>query len=251
MDMINVEHHEKVAILRLNNGVTNPLNLEFLEEISKNLKKLKQDPSVRSVVVTSANDKFFSIGFDIPKLYDLSREEVSIFYQAYNRVCMDLYTFPKPTIAAITGHAIAGGCILTLCCDLRFIAEGKKLMGLNEIKLGVPVPYPGDRILTQLVGTRYASDIMNSGEFYSTSEQLRMGMVDFVLPLKQVVPESIDRIRIMGAMPNEGFRMIKRNRVEPVEEQVFANLAEKEQYFLGCWFSDEARKRLKEAISKF
>lgn len=75
-----------------------------------------------------------------------------------------LYTLPKPVVAAITGHAIAGGCILALCCDYRFISEGRKLMGLNEVKLGVPVPYLADRVLHALVGTRYAREIIESGE---------------------------------------------------------------------------------------
>jgi enoyl-CoA hydratase/carnithine racemase len=164
---------------------------------------------------------------------------------------MDLYTLPKPTIAALTGHAIAGGCVLALCCDYRFIAEGKKLMGLNEIKLGVPVPYPGDRILSQMVGARKAQEIMEGGEFYPPEESYKIGMVDQVSPLEQVLPEAIKQAKLLGAMPNKAYGMIKRNRVEGVESQVQAQLAKKEKFFLECWYSDETRKRLQEAIKKF
>jgi enoyl-CoA hydratase/carnithine racemase len=202
-------------------------------------------------VLGSSNDKFFSIGFDIPELFDLARKDFRVFYQAFNGVCMDLYTLPKPTIAAITGHAIAGGCILALCCDYRFIAEGRKLMGLNEIKLGIPVPYPGDCILRQVAGTRNAREIMSTGEFYHSEELLQIGMVDQVLPLDQVLPKAIEKAGLLGALPHEAFGMIKRNRVETVEAQVLAHLAEKEQFFIECWYSDEARVRLKEAIKKF
>ncbi|MFQ6084117.1 MAG: enoyl-CoA hydratase/isomerase family protein [Candidatus Aminicenantia bacterium] len=251
MELISIEYHDKVAILKLNRGITNALNLQLVNKLAEILQKVKDDSDVHSLVLGSSNEKFFSIGFDIPQLFELTKKDFKVFYQTFNRVCIDLYTFPKPTIAAITGHAIAGGCILALCCDYRFIAEGRKLMGLNEIKLGVPVPYPADCILHQIVGARNAREIMSTGEFYQPEELLQMGMVDQVLPLEQVLEKSIEKAKLLGALPHEAFGMIKRNRVEVVETQVLTHLAEKEQFFIECWYSDETRKRLKEAIKKF
>lgn len=251
MTSVEVESHDKVTLLKLKRGITNALSLEFLEEISKNLNELKDDASANSLVLTSENYKFFSIGFDIPILYELNRNEMKIFYQTFNRLSLDLYTFPKPTIAAITGHVIAGGCILTLCCDYRIISEGHKLMGLNEIKLGVPIPYPGDCILHQIAGSKYAKEIMESGDFYEPENSLQMGMVDQVVPLENVLPESIKKAKILGEMPKDAFFMIKRNRVEMVENRILKHINEKEQFFLDCWFSDDTRKRLKEAMKKF
>jgi len=130
------------------------------------IEKIKHDANVKGIVLTSSNEKFFSIGFDIPGLFEFSKEDLSNFYRSFNQLSIALNTLPKPTIAAITGHAIAGGCILALCCDYRFIAEGRKLMGPNEIKLGVPIPYPADCILRSLVGTRNAREITDNGDFY-------------------------------------------------------------------------------------
>jgi len=251
MKNLIIDYQDKVAILKLNKGITNSLNLEFIKNISEHLQDIKEESSISSLVITSKNKKFFSIGFDIPELYELDREGMNRFYKNYNRLCLDLYTFPKPTVASITGHAIAGGCILTLCCDTRLIADGRKLMGLNEVKLGVPVPYPGDCILKQLVGTRNARDVMETGEFYETDDLLRMGMVDLVLPLDKVLPKSIEKARILGERPSMAFRTIKRNRVEVIESHIKKYLEEKEEIFLDCWFSSEARKQLKEAIKKF
>jgi len=251
MELIRIEHHGKVVILKLNRGVTNALNLQLVNQLAENLQEVRDDPEAHSLVLCSSNEKFFSIGFDIPELFKLAKKDFEIFYQAFNRVCMDLYTLPKPTVAAIAGHAIAGGCILALCCDYRFIAEGRKLMGLNEIKLGVPVPYPGDCILQQIVGARNAREITGTGEFYRPEELLQMGMVDQVLPLEQVLPKSIEKAELLGALPNKAFWMIKRNRVETVETRVLKRLAEKERFFIECWYSDETRERLKKAIKKF
>lgn len=251
MKLIRIEYRDRVAILKLNRGITNALNLQLVNQLAENLQKVRDDSDVHSLVLGSSNEKFFSIGFDIPELFKLTRKDFRVFYQAFNQVCIDLYTLPKPTIAAITGHAIAGGCILALCCDYRFIAEGRKLMGLNEIKLGIPVPYPGDCILRHVAGTRNAREISGTGEFYHPEELLQMGMVDQVLSLEQVLPKSIEKAKFLGALPHKAFGMIKRNSVEVIEAQILTHLAEKEQFFIECWYSDEARKRLKKAIKKF
>jgi len=242
---------ETVGVLKLTRGITNAINLELVNELTRNLQKIRQDPDIRSIVISGSNDKFFAIGFDIPELIKLSPEDFMVFYRSYNRLCLDLYSFPKPTIAAITGHAIAGGCILALCCDYRIISEGRKLMGLNEIKLGVPVPYPGDCILRQIVGARNAQEITYTGDFYPSEKLLQMGMVNKVVPLELVQSEAIEKAKFLGSLPQEAFVTIKHNRIEIVEAQILKYLTEKEQSFLKHWFSAEARKQLEEAIKKF
>lgn len=253
MKMITIDYHDndRVMVVKLNRGVINALNLEVVNQLAEILQKAKNNDNVHAVVLGSSNNKFFSIGFDIPELYKLTEEDFMVFYQRFNRMCLDLYTLPKPTIAAITGHATAGGCILALCCDYRFIAEGKKLMGLNEIKLGVPVPYPADCVLRSIVGDRNARDIMESGGFYRPEQSLQMGLVDNVLPLENVLAESITKATTMAALPQKAFELIKLNRVETITAQILAHLKEKERLFHTCWYSDYARKQLEEAIEKY
>ncbi len=251
MELITIDHLDQVALVRLNHGVTNKLTMQLLEELGEALQAAQVDPEVQGLVLASANDKFFSIGFDIPGLFELSRDDFTPFYQAFNRTCLDLFTFPKPTAAAITGHAIAGGCILALCCDYRYIAEGRKLMGLNEIRLGVPVPYVADCILRQLIGARQAREVLELGEFYQSVDVLRLGMVDSVLPLERVLETATEKVKKLGSFPQPAFAVIKRNRVEPVEAEIRARLAEREQAFIECWFSDVAREKLKAVMEKF
>jgi len=251
MEYIITEDRDQVVILKLAHDDTNPLNAELIQELAEELRRVKANPEVSGLVLGSTNDKFFSIGFDIPNLYELSRNDFAVFYHAFNSFCLELYTLPKPTVAAITGHAVAGGCILALCCDYRFIADGRKLMGLNEIKLGVPVPYPADRILRQTIGNRDARNVLESGEFYNPNELLHFGMVDEILPLGQVIPMSIEKTRSLGDLPQGAFAAIKQNRVEAVEAQIKARLDEKEALFLDCWNRQESRSLLKDAIERF
>ncbi|MBU7017365.1 MAG: enoyl-CoA hydratase/isomerase family protein [Theionarchaea archaeon] len=251
MKMIQIDYHGSVAVVKLARSITNALNLQLITELQESLDKVNQDPDVHGIVISSSNDKFFSIGLDIPQLYPLSEKDFMNFYQVFNQVQIDLYTVPKPTVAAVTGHAVAGGCVLALCCDYRFISEGRKFMGLNEIKLGVSIPYPADCILRNVVGTRVARNIVDSGEFYLPEQLLATGLVDCVLPLEDVLPKSIEKAHMVGALPLKAFASIKQSRVEQVEAQIKKLLKEKEELFVKLWFSDEAREQLRKAMEKF
>ena len=251
MEMILTEYDDGVAVLKLNRGTTNALNLELLTELSRTIKKVDKDPDVNSIVLTSSSEKFFCIGYDIRELYTISQEDFTVFYHEFNQVLIDLYTVLKPTVAAITGHAIAGGCALTLGCDYRYIAEGRKLMGINVLRLGLPAPYLVNAILERIVGARVARDIIDTGEFYPPDQLVQMGLVDCIVPLNEVIPQSIEKARFLGSLPQKSFVITKRDRVEWIEVQVLKRLAEKERFFVECFFSDEARQLLKEALEKF
>jgi enoyl-CoA hydratase/carnithine racemase len=251
MNLVSHEIQDNLAILKLNRGVTNSLNLELVHQLGENLSRLRSNPEVKAIVLASANDKFFSIGFDIPELLDLPRAEFAFFYSLFDQICLELYTFRKPTVAAITGHAIAGGCILALCCDYRYIAAGRKLMGLNEIKLGVPVPFPADCILRNLIGTRLARDVMDSGEFYPPEELLRIGMVDRVIPAEEALPAAFAKAQELASVSPEAFALVKRNRVDRLEARIRSRLEDRERQFIELWYSEGTRKLLKEATTKF
>ncbi|MFO7555866.1 MAG: enoyl-CoA hydratase/isomerase family protein [Desulfobacterales bacterium] len=251
MGMISVEKHGKVLLAKLNYGVTNALNPKVFHELGEILLQVENDNAVHGLVLGSSNEKFFSIGFDIPKLYEMDRDDFSAFYRMFNKVCMDLYTLSKPTVAAITGHAIAGGCILALCCDYRFIGKGKKLMGLNEVKLGVPVPYLPDRVLHALAGAQKAREMMEGGRFYSPDEMLKAGVVDEVLSNEEVVKKAIEHADALGSLSKKAYGVIKQNRVEVIAEQVAARQEDKAEKFIECWYSDVARECLKEAMKAF
>ncbi len=249
--MISSTLQGNVAVVTLDRGVTNAINLELIEALSETLSKARQDRAVGSLVLASANDKFFSIGFDLPHLLGLTRERFEAFFRAFNRLCISLYTLPKGTVATLTGHAVAGGCILATCCDYRFLAEGKKLMGLNEIKLGLPLPYPADCILRSIVGVRAARTILDSGDLYRPEQSLAFGLVDQVLPLGEVRAEAITQAEALAMAPGQAYSISKQNRTEPVMDQVQARLDEKERNFFECWFQDEAQQRLQKAAEKF
>ena len=159
------------------------------------------------------------------------------FFHFFNEVCLDLYTLPRPTVAALTGHAIAGGFILASCCDYRFQASGKKFCGLNEINLGVPVPYFSDLVLRQLVGDRKATEIMVTGSLYPAEEAFRMGFLDALSDPEMVIREAAIKAGALGRLPAPAFQAIKFNRTSEIARKGRDYLDEDVRNFLTFWYT--------------
>lgn len=251
MGWIEVSTEGQVRVLTLNRGVTNAINMELVAEFREFLKEIKENPEISSLVITSANEKFFSMGFDVPELFPQDPQTFKKFFASYNHLCLELYTLPKPTIAALTGHTIAGGFILASCCDYRFLSQGKKFCALNEINLGVPVPFLSDCILRQRVGDRLATEMMVSGRMIPAEEAFQMGIIDALFPPDQVLLESIAKAQILGSLPHQAFAAIKDNRTRSLANEIHQHLEKDIQLFVKFWYLEEARQRLQEAIKKF
>ncbi len=248
---VHLEHQQGTALVTLDRGATHAIDHQTVSDLLALLEQTAADEAVRGLLLGSANHKFFSIGFDIPRLLEMPAEEMGRFYHDFNSLCLRLYTFPKPTAASITGHAIAGGCILALCCDHRFIAEGRKLMGVNELKLGVPVPWLAQQVLAMVCGESTAQQVVETGDLYDAARLLELGLVDRVLPLEEVRPGALARVAELGALTQRAFTISKLNRVGDVAERFLRRREDRERAFLACWHSEEAQQLLREAAKKF
>ena len=248
MDHAIVEDHGDIAVLRLNNGVTNAINGATVHNLSEAFDEIEN--SFRGLVL-AGGEKFFSIGFDLPTILLFTRSEMAEFFADFNALSAGLYTCGVPTCCALRGHATAGGCILALACDYRIAASGKKLIGLNEAKLGVPVPFFADLLLRQLVDDRVATDMLYTGEFLTSSEAEQVGLVDLVCDQEEVEQRAIEKVQALTTVSGSAFKAIKSNRVEAVIRRYDRQREAKDGYFLDCWFSDTAQMALKEASARF
>ena len=129
-----------MAVIRLDNGVTNAINRGLLNDLQATLNEVRGVPPDWS---WQGATKFFSIGFDLPTPDPMDREQFSVFWDDFNQLFYDIYTLPIPTLCAMRGHAVAGGAILALATDFRIGTAGKKRIGLNELKLGISGPLSG------------------------------------------------------------------------------------------------------------
>ena len=248
MSIVKIEPHADVAVLRLNNGVTNAISPELVESLAVALQHAKKE---FKGLILAGGTKFFSIGFDLPALLQLERSAMTDFYFKFNQTALDLYTVPLPTVCAIAGHAIAGGTILALTADFRCASSGRKLMGLNEVKIGVPVPYLADLMLRQIVGDRAATELDYYGEFLEAEQAQKIGLLDQVCPAEELDRKAIEKAADLASLPPYGFRLIKANRVEEIQARFEEKGNVKMALFLDCWFNPAVQELLKEAARKF
>ena len=251
MSDVSVRSEGPVAVVSLAKGVTNPLGSMLVGELLGVIERVRDDPGAKAMVLTSESDRFFSIGLDIPELIEFEKDRFAEFAEAFDRLCLELYAMPKPTVVAIKGHATAGGAILALCADHRVMTAGRAVMGLNEVKLGVTVPYTTVRMLRDLVGGRSAARIMEMGDFFGPEEALALGMVDEVVPPEQVMNLSMELATSLAASPTEAYAAIKRTRTAPVVADIEAHLEERRAEFVDLWYSPHAREQLEQAMLKF
>jgi enoyl-CoA hydratase/carnithine racemase len=249
--MISIDTQGTIAVLKLDNGKKNPIDPGMLGETGKALREFREDPEIRGLVLGSTSDRFFSIGFDIPHLFDLPREDFGGFYRTFTEFCLDLYTFPKPTAASVQGHATAGGFILTLACDYRIIADGHNLLGLNEAKLGVPVPHFSEMVLERVAGRANAAIIIEEGEFFLPEDALTMGLAENVLPGDEVLTAAINAVSGVDAGIMDTFSTIKGARTKKIAKAVREDMDERTHAFLDRWYAPEVRENLKEAMRKY
>jgi enoyl-CoA hydratase len=247
--MLNIHDEGPVRILELAHGTANPIGPGLIAALRPALAEVMGSAAVRGLVLASASRRFFSIGFDLPAILPLERPAMAAFFQEANALWRDLLSMPKPVVAAIERHAVAGGCITALCCDHRIVEEGRVLVGVNEIKLGLPNPLLADSALRSLVGGRAARDVISMGEFYDPQAARAIGLVDTVVPEGQSRSQAMELAARLGE--SGAYAAIKRIRVAPILEEYDRRRAFEDEAFLDLWFSGDTRRRLQEALSRF
>jgi enoyl-CoA hydratase/carnithine racemase len=248
MSTIALEAQKDIAIVQLDNGVTNAVSRALVEDLSDALEKVKSE---FSGMVLAGGTKFFSIGLNVPELLELNRQEMTEFWHRFNRVCFDIFTLPVPTTCALAGHAPGAGAIFALACDFRFAAAGEKLVGFNEISLGIPVPYLADMMLRQVVGDRVATNMMYRGKLMTPEKAKETGLIDMVLESDELEDKAIKNTAEIAIFDSQALSAIKANRVEEICLKFEKNHKEKHEMFIDCWFSKPVQKLLHKAVEKF
>jgi enoyl-CoA hydratase/carnithine racemase len=248
MAMVALEDQGTVAIVRLTNGVTNPIGSEMIADLSAALEEVKR--RYRGLVL-AGNAKFFSIGLNLPELLRLEREAMAAFWNRFEDFALGLYLQPIPTACALTGHATGGGAILALACDYRFMAEGRRLIALNEVKIGVPVPYLADLMLRQIVTDRVAVDMEFRSRFLGPDEAKAAGLADVVCAEEEVETSALERIRELAAMPPEALTLTRQHRSREISARFQSVRADLSRAFTDCWFLPSTQALLREAAQRF
>ncbi len=243
MDFLDVSHAEGVATLTLQRGKVNAVNATVVHELQQCLRDLERDAQVRAVVLTGQG-KFFSFGLDVPELYPLPKDVFARFLHDFTDLYTEIYLYPKPVIAALNGHAIAGGCMLALACDRRLMVTGNAKIALNEITFGSAVFAGSVAMLRACVGERRAEKVLLTGKMVLPAEALALGLVDRVISGEHLMPCALAEARSLSAGAGMPWAAIKRLLREPIAEEMRRREGDSIREFVEIWYSAPTREQL-------
>lgn len=173
---LSVNNDNDVTTVTMKRPPVNSLNLELLTELSDVLTDLKKNKSP-GMILTSHSDKVFTAGLDIMEMHKPDPERFKQFWYALQDVWMKLYGSPFPTAAAINGHAPAGGCLLSMCCEYRVMVKNFNI-GLNETQLGIVAPIWFIKTMLNTISIRDTELALTTGRLFKTDEALEIGLID-------------------------------------------------------------------------
>ncbi|MEM7029821.1 MAG: enoyl-CoA hydratase/isomerase family protein [Chloroflexota bacterium] len=213
MSLMQITINKGIAQLTLDNPPLNVVTVDLTQQISDTLDDLAADPNVQVLVLTGAGDRVFCAGSDIKEFTAFIGPEGRVLERkliAENAMYSKLNKFPKPTIAALNGHALGGGLEMAVCCDLLVVSETARL-SLPEVNLGV-IPGSGGTIrVTRRIGEGRAKEMMLLGEPIDAQKALDWGLVNRVVPTDQVLETALELAAKLAALPNLALQCCKKS----------------------------------------
>lgn len=239
MSTVRVEDKaDGVRVLTLDRPPANAIASDLLGDLAAALHAAGSAESVRSVVITG-NGRFFSAGLDLRQTLNPSDLQ-EVLQQNFRDTFTDLLEFPKPTIAMLNGHAIAGGVVLLLACDYRLGVEGDYSVGLNEVAIGASFPKAAFEIVRLRLTHQQACEVLLGANIYPSSEAVRLGFVDELLPADTFEETVLRRAAKLGTYPREAYAHTKNALVAEAAERVKAESREEALATVSVWVTPES-----------
>lgn len=231
--MIVVEHRDGVSVVRMEHGEVNLLDLESLRELTDTFGELAAD-----VLVLTGAGRTFSAGVDLRRILDGGPDYVAEFLPMLTGAFRAVFDHPRPVVAAVNGHAIAGGCIIVAACDWRVMSAGT--IGVTELPVGVPFPPSALEVLRFAVGPAAAGMIM-TGQMRRPHEALAVGLIDEVVEPGLLIDSAVGRARQLAGIPAETFRLTKDQLRHDTRQRIDAGERVYAQHVLDAWVSPTAQ----------
>jgi len=242
-----LERYGSVSLLTLARGKVNAVDEATVDDLRERVADLARDPGTRALVLTGQGS-FFSFGFDVPALYDYSPADFTRFLTKFTGLYRALYDLPKPLVAAVNGHAVAGGFMLATSADHRVMATGKAKISLNEVTFGAGLFAGSVEMLRTIVGDRRAETIALAGAMYAAEDARAMGLVDEVAPPEAVVPRALEIAAGMADGDEAAYAAIKRLLRAPVLERIDRAEQASIARFVEIWYSPATRAHLRNIL---
>jgi enoyl-CoA hydratase/carnithine racemase len=247
MENIKTETNEGLLVVTMARGKANALNSAMIDEMSAAIADAGSNDGVRGVVLASDRARFFSSGFDVTEVFEYDRDTMTDFFGRFIDLYEGIMRLPKPVVAAVSGHAFAGGAVLALACDTRVMAEGEFGFALNEINLGMALPPGMIRMAASALGVTRARELVLEARILSPAESLEFGLAAHLVAPDQALERAVAQARKMADKPPLTFGAIKGSLNQITGLLPTGSDRQYLSQFIEHWFSPESM-RYKQAL---
>ncbi len=249
MSTVKLSFRENVAVVELNRPKAHALNKHLVDDLREAFVHLRDSKNIDGAILTGSGN-IFCAGLDVVELFGYDETQMDQFWQEFGRLLHDLVSFPKPLIAAINGHAPAGGCVLAMCCDYRFMAEGQGRIGLNEVPVGIVIPTPIVELARHVVGDTRASDMIFHGALLFPEQAGAFGLVHATVPADQLIERAQEKLLSWLALPQEPWRKAKATLRAPLLNAMNVEFSVGYGDTLHHWWSAESRASVGKVVER-
>ncbi len=247
MNTFKLSVRDHIAYLTLDRGSSNAINAEMVHELTDMLRNLENDTQVTGLILTG-KEGFFSAGLDLIELYNYNEAEIKQFWHDFLEMVAVFAAFKKPIISAISGHSPAGGCVLAICSDYRVMAEGKYIIGLNEVPVGIIVPDSIFHLYAFWLGKARAYRFLMEGKLLRTEEALAVGLVDELVDGKSLITAAERKMKQYIGFDGTTWQQSKLNLRKELIDLMQADQSETLDKMLKQWWSPSTRSILNTII---
>ena len=244
--MITVTETEGIDTLQIAHGKANALDLELCLALDR---ALAEGEAREGPLILTGAGSMFSAGVDLFRVVDGGREYIAQFLPAMSNLFLRLFMCPRPVVAAINGHAIAGGCILACACDYRVMADGKGRIGLPELHVGVPFPASAIELLRSVTDPARLHEFLLLGRTYEAKEALAVGLVNEAVPPESVLTRAPAVARDLASRPAASYRITKHLLRGPAAERIRS--AERDRgELIDAWANEQILRAVREYLAR-
>ncbi len=249
---LEIVRAEGVAEVIVRKPPMNTLDVDLYEELVRVSDELEADPTTRAILFTSGLEKVFIAGADIKQMaqYRFEREPLERKIERVHATFRRVERLEKPTVAAITGHALGGGCEFALALDFRFMSRGEPRIGLPEIRLGILPGGGGTQRLPRLIGRMRAAELIMTGETLDAERAEAIGLITRACAPERTREEAREFARRLAAQAPVALRAIKRCLVESEAVDLETGLEIEKRYCVQALLSEDAREGIAAFLEK-
>ncbi len=246
--MFDVEERDEIALVRMRHRKANAMDFEFCSGLSDTLTQLERSPA-RAVVVTG-DAAIFSAGVDLLQVTDGGSCYVQRFVPAMTRAFETLFMFPKPLVAAVNGHAIAGGCVLACAADARVMAIGEARIGIPELLVGVPFPAIALETMRRVCASHRFEELVYSGVTLDAQSACDWGLIDEAVSPDAVLTRAWERAKTLAKVRPAVFALSKQQLRQPTLERCRSQAAVHEESVVALWNQPETLDAIRDYVSR-